>query len=139
MSHPEQSSALDLEARYGRTPSSKRRAKWIAIASAVVFALVVISWLAWAGLTEAPDAQFEAKDVGHQIVSDSETTVTWNFTTEPGNSARCAVQALNSTFAIVGWDVVDVPADERRTRQFTTDLLTTEEAVSGLIYRCWLT
>jgi len=49
------------------------------------------------------------------------------------------VQALNSTFAIVGWVIVDVAASSERTRTFTKTVRTTELAVTGLIYRCWLT
>ena len=51
----------------------------------------------------------------------------------------CALQAQNSTFAIVGWTIVDVPASDRRVRTLGADVRTTELAVTGLIYRCWLT
>jgi hypothetical protein len=129
---------VDLDARYGRTPASRRRTRLTVIASALAFVAVFTAWLVWGGLLGSP-AQFEAKDTGHSIESDSLTSVRWNFTVEPGTAARCAVQALNSTFAIVGWKIVDLPAAEARTREFTETLITTEQAVTGLIYRCWLT
>lgn len=131
-------SAAALAARYGRTPGSSRRTRWIAVASAAAFVAVFTAWVVWGGLLEAP-AQFEAKDTGHEIVSDSEVSVTWTFTADPGTRAQCAVHALNSTFAIVGWVVVDLPGSEQRTRTLTETVRTTELAVTGLIYRCWLT
>ena len=133
MTTPEQ-----LAERYGRTPSSSRRTRRVAIAAAVAFVLVFAAWLWWGGLLGAP-AQLDAKDTAHSIISDSEVSVTWQFTVEPNTPARCAVQALNSTFAIVGWKVVDIPASAVQIRSFTETVRTTELAVSGLIYRCWLT
>lgn len=133
---PESASALD--ARYGRTPAANKRTRIILIGAGIAFAVVFALWLWWGGLLGAP-AQFEAKDTGHTIIDDSSVTVTWQFTADPGTPAQCAVQAMNSTFAIVGWKVVDIPAAEAHTRSFSETLLTTERAVTGLIYRCWLT
>jgi hypothetical protein len=128
---------VDLDARYGRTRSSRLRTRWVVVASAIAFALVFTLWLVWGGLLGSP-AQFEANDTGHTIVSDSEVSVSWEFSVTPGTPAKCALQALNSTFGIVGWKIVDVPASPERTRKLTGTLRTTELAVSGLIYRCWL-
>ena len=128
----------DLDARYGRTRSSAVRTRVVVVASAVAFAVVFGAWLLWAGILGTP-AQFQAVDIAHTVVDDGTVDVTWQFTVEPGTDARCAVQALNSTFAIVGWTIVDVPASSARTRDLTERLLTTEPAVTGLIYRCWLT
>lgn len=129
---------VDLDARYGRTRSTRTRRRWVVGASALAFVLVFGLWLVWAGLLGTP-AQFEANDTGHSIVNDREVSVTWEFTAPPGTAAQCAVQALNSTFGIVGWKIVDLPPSPQRTRTFTETVRTTELAVSGLIYRCWLT
>ena len=128
----------DLDARYGRTASSTRRTRVVVIASALAFTVVFVLWLVWGGLLGAP-AQFQAVDTAHRLVDDKTVDVTWQFTVEPGTDARCAVQALNQSFAIVGWKIVDVPASTVRTRDLTERVLTTEPAVTGLIYRCWLT
>ena len=128
----------DLEARYGRTTRSANPTRWVAVASAVTFVLVFAAWLWWGGLLGAP-AQFEARDIGHEIVSPSEVQVTWQFTVEPGTAAKCAVQALNKQYGIVGWVVVDLPPSDDLTRSITESVRTAEPAVNGLIYRCWLT
>ena len=128
----------DLDARYGRTRSATKRTRIVVIVSALAFAVVFGAWLLWAGIL-APPAQLQAEDTAHRVIDDSSVDVTWQLTVEPGTDTRCAVQALNSTFAIVGWTVVDVPASTARTRDLTQRVLTTEPAVTGLIYRCWLT
>lgn len=126
-----------LDARYGRTPGAARRTRWIVLGAAAAFIAVFAAWLIWAGIG-GTGAQFEAKDAGYEVLDDRAVTVRWNFTIPPGTPATCAVQALNSTFGIVGWKVVDVPASDRITRSLTETVLTTEPAVTGLIYRCWL-
>lgn len=131
--------AGSLDSRYGRSSSSSKRNRFIGIITAAAFTVVFVAWAIWGGLVGAPNAQFSAVDARHTIVSDNAVDVTWEFTAPPGTAARCAVQALNSTFAIVGWKEVDVPASTRITRVFTERVLTTELAVTGLIYRCWLT
>ncbi|HWR85335.1 MAG TPA: DUF4307 domain-containing protein [Rhodoglobus sp.] len=126
-----------LDERYGRTPDARRRVRWIAIGTAVLFAVAFAAWLVWGGLGGAP-AQLQTRDIAHTIVDDRTVEVRWSFSVEPGTPAQCAVQALNESFGIVGWKVVDVPASDRYTRQFTETVLTSEQAVTGLIYRCWL-
>ena len=128
----------DLDVRYGRTASSAKRTRRIAIGTGILFVLVFGAWLWWGGLLESP-AQFEARDIGHEIVSPSEVSITWQFTAEPGTEAKCALQALNEHFSIVGWLVVDVPASDERIRRLTETVRTAEPAINGLIYRCWLT
>ncbi len=130
--------AADLDARYGRTRSARRRTRLVVIGSAIAFVIVFVLWLVWAGLLGAP-AQFEANDSGHTIVSEREVSVSWEFSVPAGTAAQCAVEALNSTFGIVGWKIVDLPPSTQYTRDFTETVRTTELAVTGLIYRCWLT
>jgi len=130
--------STDLDARYGRNPRAERNNKVIIGAVAAAFVAVFAAWLVWGGLLEAP-AKFEAKDTGFDLIDDSTVTVRWQFNVPENTDARCAVQALNSTFAIVGWKIVDVPASDLRNRTLSETLRTSEQAVTGLIYRCWLT
>jgi hypothetical protein len=65
--------------------------------------------------------------------------VRYEVTADAGAAVSCALHALNGTFAIVGWKVVELPPSEQGTRQFRETLRTSEPAVTGLIYRCWLT
>jgi len=57
----------------------------------------------------------------------------------PLNPASCAVQALNESFTVVGWTIIDLAPSTDYTRSFTEIVKTTELSNTGLIYRCWLT
>jgi hypothetical protein len=131
-------SAVDLDARYGRTPRSARRKRWLAWSVGALVAVVVVAWVAWVGLLGGT-SDMEVEDTGHSVIDDSLVQVRYQLTVEPGKTVSCAAQALNSTFGIVGWKIIDVPASERRSRTLGVDVRTTELSVTGLIYRCWLT
>lgn len=130
--------AQALARRYGQAPQSRRnRTIGVAIAAASLV-LATIGWFVWSGALASP-SELEVRDTGHVIISDRETEVRWQITLTPDTPARCAVQALDGAFGIVGWLVVDLPASPQRTRDFSQVVRTTELAVTGLIYRCWLT
>jgi len=127
----------ELDARYGRGRRDTGRTRVLAIVAAAVGVILVIAWVVWGGLL-GPDASLEARDLGYEIVDDSLVRVEFEVTADAGSEVGCAVQALNESFTVVGWKVVDLPASDQRTRSFTEEVRTTELAVSGLIYRCWL-
>jgi hypothetical protein len=133
-----QDTATELDRRYGRTRGNARRTRGILIGAAVAFVAVLVAWLVWGGLL-SENSDFEVIDTGHTVVDETLVQVRYQLTVEPGSSMSCALQAQNSTFAIVGWTVVDVPASDRRVRTLGAEIRTTELAVTGLIYRCWLT
>jgi hypothetical protein len=128
----------DLDRRYGRTVRDKRRTRRFAYIAAAGFTVVLGAWLFWGGVIDGLDT-IDAQNTGHTVLSDSEVEVTWQITATPGQTASCAVQALNESFAIVGWKIVDVPASTERTQSITEIVRTSEQSVTGLIYRCWLT
>ena len=73
------------------------------------------------------------------MIGDDAVEVRYEVTADAWAPVSCALQALNDSFAIVGWKVVALPPSEEGTRQFRETLRTSEPAVTGLIYRCWLT
>jgi hypothetical protein len=133
-----QDTATELDRRYGRTPQGARRTRVILVSTAAAFAVVLVAWLVWGGLLSA-NADIEAVDTGHTVVDDTLVQVRYQLTVEPGTPVTCAFQAQNSTFAIVGWKIIEVEPSQRRVRTLGTEIRTTELAVTGLIYRCWLT
>lgn len=139
MTAPARSDAprTDLDARYGRTPGSRRRKRRLAIAGAGTAAAAVIAWLVWvSGDGVQPTLAFQA--TGYEIVSDRETIVRYEVTVAPGVPVTCAVQAWNAADEIVGWKVVDVPPSAERVRVFVQPLATMNRADTGLLSRCWL-
>jgi len=128
----------DLDSRYGRTRQSAKRTRVIGWSAAGAFAIVFAAWLIWAGVL-VPAAQLDSRDVGHQIVDDTLVDVSYEVTVDPGTEVSCAIQAMNSSFSVVGWKIVELPASTMRTRVLTDSVRTSELATTGLIYRCWLT
>ena len=127
-----------LDARYGRTGSSRRRARLIGFGAAGVFAVVLAAWLGWGGVLEGLDT-VDSQNIGHQVLSDSEVEIRFQVSVEPGITTACALQALNESFGIVGWEIVELPPTENRTRSVDETVRTSEQSVTGLIYRCWRT
>jgi hypothetical protein len=126
-----------IDERYGRGPRTRRRERRLGWIIGGVFALVLGSWVVWAGLDAAGPA-IDVRNTAHSVVDERTVTVTFELSVPSGTATYCAVQALNDTFAVVGWKVVEIPASDQRTRTFTETLTTVEEASTGLIYRCWL-
>ena len=126
-----------LDERYGRTARSSHTNRAIGVVTAVGFTVVLGAWLWWGGVLETP-SQLQYRDVAHTIVDETEVSVTYEITAAPGTTATCAVQALNAFYGIVGWRIVEIPVSDRWTRVFDTTLRTSEPAVTGLLYECWL-
>ncbi len=130
--------AAALDARYGRT----RRARWTTrvwfVVIGAIIALAFAAWVLWAGPL-APSAPLDEQDVGYTSTDDGRgVSIRWQLTVDPGTRTRCALQAMDKDFSTVGWKIVDVPASEARTRRLEATVRTTQPAVSGLIYSCWL-
>jgi hypothetical protein len=132
---PESSS---LAARYGRTPAKKRRDRLSYLIAGAVGAIIVIAWVLWAGLDQAGGA-LDAEDKGSTIVNDRTVSISFQVSMPVGKTASCALQVQNEAHGIVGWRIVTVPASTRYTTSYTRTVLSSEQGVTGLIYRCWLT
>ena len=124
--------------RYGRTPGDRRRRRVFAVAAAAAVLVVVVAWVVWVGLF-APTASLETRDTGYLVRADDSVDIRFEITVEPGTPVSCALQSLNAEFGIVGWKVVELAPGGERTRAFVENVRTAEPAVTGLIYRCWLT
>ncbi|MHB1171181.1 MAG: DUF4307 domain-containing protein [Lacisediminihabitans sp.] len=129
---------VDLERRYGRTPSTRKRDRWIFRVGAVVVAVVVVAWVVWAGLDQA-NSTLGAQDIGHRIIDPYTVSISYQISMPAGSTATCALQVQNEAHAIVGWKIVAIPASEQYTNSFTNLVRSSELGVTGLIYRCWLT
>jgi hypothetical protein len=129
--------ASDLNARYGRT-ASRRRRNIIGIISLGLFMVVTFTvWAIWSGLFR-PTTAVEYVSVGQSRVSSNQLKVTYEISVNTGSPTKCAIQALDQNFGIVGWRIVSIPASSVRSRTFSSIVRTAQPAVSGLIYQCWL-
>ena len=127
-----------LDARYGRTPQRRRRERIILIVAAALFAVVLVAWVVWAGL-DNDRGNIDALDVAHSVIDDSSVSITWQVSVKEGTAVSCALQAQNESHAIVGWKIVDIPPSTNFNNRYQETIRTSQQAVTGLIYQCWLT
>lgn len=131
-----------LANRYGSKkpslpPAVKRGIAVAALAAGVGF-------MAWVSTSNAvSDVTF--KDVGFSTIDATAAEVDFQVTRDPGTAVKCAVKALDSKFAVVGWKVVDIPpgeangtADGGRTVSQRVALRTESLSVSGVVDDCWI-
>ena len=126
-----------LDARYGRTPQ-RRRDRILLIVGGAVFAVILVAWVIWVGIDGNRDS-LGTQDIAHSIIDDSNVTVTWQVSVKAGTAVSCALQAQNEAHAIVGWKIVDLPASTNFNNRYKEEVRTSQQAVTGLIYQCWLT
>src|SRR5690606_10338731 len=127
-----------MDARYGRTPKRRRRDRIIMIVAGFLFGIVVTAWVVWAGL-DGTRGSLATQDIAYSNVDDANMSVTWQVSVKSGTPVSCALQAQNEAHAIVGWKIVEIAPAEAFTNRYQEDLRTSQRAVTGLIYQCWLT
>ena len=127
-----------LDERYGRTRNRRQWNRRGTVTAGIAGVLVVGAWVVWGGLDVATTA-VDSQNTAYKILNERQVSMTWQVTLAPGSTGQCALQAQNSVHGTVGWKIVDIPASSQRTQSFTGIINTTDLAVTGLIYRCWLT
>ena len=127
-----------LDARYGRSSVRRRRDRRVLLVAVAAVVVVFLAWVVWAGLA-SPAASVDADDTAHTIHGARSVDVSFQVSTAPGTRVACAVEAQSEDFAVVGWRIVEIPASDRQIRSFTEHVLTTQQAVTGLISSCWAT
>jgi hypothetical protein len=122
---------------------SGKAKRWAGIAALAVG----MGFLAWVSTSNAT-ASVTFKDIGYRTTDATQAEVDFQVTREPGTPVKCAVKALDSKFAVVGWKVVDIPAASQEAQGQTADggrtiaqrvvLRTESQAVSGVVDSCWI-
>jgi hypothetical protein len=122
-----------LSERYGvnksRQSGRNRALGW----AAVGFATVVAGIFGY--LNYSP---IGTTDIGFRVISPWQTEVDFELQMPPGSVALCGIEALNNSFAQVGYVELELgPFDESTTRH-TVAINTYQEAVTGLVDECSL-
>ncbi|MEZ2389823.1 DUF4307 domain-containing protein [bacterium RCC_150] len=136
-------STTSLANRYGgQKRAFGRKAKRIIVIAALLLAVVLLAWLTL--FPAQPSVSF--KDVGYSSTDATQSEVEFQVSKDPAATASCAVKALDSKFAVVGWKVVRIGpnpptggADGGRTTIRRTMLRTASQAVSAVVDNCWIT
>lgn len=135
MSEGSEDVALVLEDRYGtgRRRRFDRRFAWV-VAAALVAA--GIGFLLFSGWHET--SRVEWQDIGFTKRGELAVDVKYHVSGPPDASVACAVEALNTSKATVGWKVVTLPPSEDRSQILTTDLVLTTPATAASVRECWI-
>lgn len=121
--------------RYGREPSRWRRA--LGLVTAAVLGVLAAGWLVWTGLHHA-DRDVRWTDIGYSVRGDGATQVTFDVIKDPDRTARCWVRTLNRQYAEVGVAEVEIGPAENQVVRISTEVRTTERAVSGVVRECMI-
>ena len=135
MSVPAEAQAASLEDRYG-TGRSRRLDKRIGYVAGGLLVAGGIAFLAFSGWNDSSKLEF--RDLAHSMPDDRTVTVTFEVTAPPETPVLCAVEALNVSYATVGWKITELPASSERTRTVTESLVTTNPATTGTVNHCWI-
>lgn len=139
-----------LANRYGRTQrrpltaEEQRRRRWNTgwlISAALVAAVAVTAWFS----LSATSRMLAYKDVGFEIQSPTQASVTFQVTKEPEATVACGVQVLSENYAIVGWETVVIGPTDRaaittpsdNTQYYQVDLRTDSLGTNGGLNECW--
>lgn len=124
-----------LEERYGRgrSRSFDKRFAW-AIGGVLVLAGLI--FVLFGGWQQGTDIDFQ--ELHYTVVDESTVEVDVQVTAPAGVTVVCALEALSTSHGTVGWKVVTVPnSSDAHTRRFTSTLVTTAPATTGLVRTCW--
>ncbi|MBT2595567.1 DUF4307 domain-containing protein [Arthrobacter sp. ISL-72] len=131
-----------LANRYGGqkralSPKARRITGIAALATGIGF----MAWISASLNTET----VTFKDIGYSTTDATQAEIDFQVTKEPGTAVKCAVKALDSKFAVVGWKVLDIgpnpadaTADGGRTTAHRAVVRTESLSVSGVVDSCWI-
>jgi len=121
-----------LSQRYGDKPTNPKRTKVLTLVGIALLTVIA----AWFGFANYSPLSYQ--DIGYRVINNTTVEVDFELTAPAGSVAICAIQALNNSFAQVGWIELVLPASEATTNRHTVTLTTTELAVTGLVHECRL-
>ncbi len=117
-----------------------KKTKVIALAVVAVLSLGWVLWVSVGGHDGVSN-----KIVSYNVVDATMTTVDLSVTKNPGDTAKCALKAMNDSYAVVGWNVItvgpngkDAGIENGHTTLVRGALRTDSLAVTGVVESCWI-
>lgn len=106
--------------------------KWWVVGSIGITLGVIAS--VWFGLSATKGLSWS--DAGHEVVSDSQVSVTFDVTNQGGKPVSCTLEALDLSHGQVGVVTVDLPASDYTTTRYTRSVSTATRATTGTVDSC---
>lgn len=127
--------AQTLEDRYnsGQRRSFDRRFAW---GAGIVLVLATLGFFLFSGWQNTQ--QVTLQNIGFTSLGDGAVEIKFEVTSYPEARVACAVEALNTSKAVVGWNVLEIPVSEERIHTVTTDLVTTGATTAAHAKSCWI-
>lgn len=122
-----------LTSRYGTNTSVATRRFWRVLL--IIGGAIFVATVLWASYNLSK-ADVTWKDLAYSVHDESSVTVTFSVTMDPGTSARCTLEALNTHYAQVGLLEVEIPPADVLTTSHTATVATQELAVTGIVNTC---
>jgi hypothetical protein len=126
--------------RYGRGASQTARNRLGVIIAASGLGLLFVFWMIWVTITGAN--QLSPKTTAYELLGSGEVSVTFTVVKPANATVVCALKALKQDYGIVGYKEVTLSGNGSQDstaievgRKVT--FRTTEQAVTGLVDRCW--
>lgn len=124
----------ELDDRYGRTARSAVRL-WLVLAG--VIGLVIVVVIGWFVVQNSRDT-VSFDDLGFEVVDSGHVDVRYRVTMPSDDQVVCVLEALDESFAKVGWQVVEIPPSEAISNDHTTTLRTVDTATTGRVVSCFI-
>lgn len=124
----------ELDERYGRGSRRTRRTWLIIFAAIAVVAVGVLGWSVYSSTAQDVDVD----DLGFTVASDAEVEVSFRVTSSHDAGVVCVIEALDESFGIVGWEIVELPSDGSVTSDYTRTVQTVDTATTGYVNTCSL-
>lgn len=125
-------------ARYGRSPESRRRRRWIVVGLTLLILAVGLA-VAFVGYQRLGRSEVAGTLAEYRLVDDNTVEVTITVTREdPARAAVCIVRARSKDGSETGRREVLVPPSTQEAVQVTTTVKTSRPAAMGDVYGCGL-
>lgn len=124
-----------LEDRYGtgRKRRFDRTFAWVTVGVLVLAGAGFFLFSGWQTTN-----QVSAQDIGYTQTGELTLDMKFEVTAPANTPVACAIEALNTSKATVGWTVVELPVTDQRTHVVTTPLHTTTPATAVTAKECWV-
>ncbi|WP_040164892.1 DUF4307 domain-containing protein [Microbacterium gorillae] len=125
----------ELDDRYGRVRSPRRRRTWWVVVG--VIAAAAIGYLGWTTV-QSSLYNVSVDGLGFQVVDEHTVTVRFQFSAPTTTDVTCALAAQDTEFGVVGYRVIRFPAGQTHAQTTTETIRTVAEATTGLVEGCWV-